>query len=173
MSLKVTGDTHFFDENIKKMEPARHCFKTVEQMNNVIIKAWNDKVTDSDECLVLGDFISSTNEEEIKYILNALHGKITLVAGNHDIVNLDILKKFPEKITVSKYPIIIDDFWLCSHEPMYVSEAMPYANVFAHVHSNPMYKTVSQRSFCVSCERFDFHPINWDEIKKAVLTYKE
>ena len=173
-NYKVIADTHFFDDNIRKMEPARHCFKNVEQMNNVLIKSWNDKINDNDEALVLGDFISSKNEEEIKFILNALHGHITLVAGNHDVINLDILRKYPDKILVIEHPIIIDEFWMCSHEPKYVSEAMPYANVFGHVHSNPMYKTVSSRSFCVSAERLNnFEPITFGEIKKAVLSCKD
>ena len=55
---------------------------------------------------------------------------------------------------------------------MYVSEQTPYANVFGHVHNNPMYKTISSRSYCVSVERIGYRPIEFSEVKKAVLEYK-
>ena len=71
-------------------------------------------------------------------------------------------------VEVIEHPIIVDDFWIFSHEPMYVSEQMPYANVFGHVHNNPMYKTVSSRSYCVSVERIGFMPIDFEVVKQAV-----
>lgn len=162
------ADPHFFDENILKMEPARHVFQNITQMHNNLIKNWNDTVTENDEVFVLGDFINSAKEEDIKEILNALKGKITLIVGNHDKINVEYLRN-NTRVTVYDHPIILDEFWILSHEPMYVSEAMPYANVFGHVHGNPMYKTVSSRSYCVSAERTGFKPINFNTVKEEVL----
>ena len=52
---------------------------------------------------------------------------------------------------------------------MYISEQMPYVNIFGHIHNNPMYKTVSNRSYCVCVERNRFKPVCFDYIKKCVM----
>ena len=67
------------------------------------------------------------------------------------------------------YPIIVDDFWIMSHEPMYINMNMPYANIFGHVHDNPIYKDFSKRSFCVCVERIGFRPILLSKIKEIVI----
>lgn len=67
-------------------------------------------------------------------------------------------------IEVIEYPIVYSDFYIVSHKPLYISANGAYANIFAHVHDNPMYKTVSPRSFCVSAERINYTPISFNEI---------
>ena len=70
---------------------------------------------------------------------------------------------------VYDYPIVYKDFWLVSHEPMYVNRNAPYANIFGHIHSNPEYRSVSPRSFCVSVERTGYKPVSFEEIAEAVI----
>ena len=41
---------------------------------------------------------------------------------------------------------------------------MPYANIFGHVHGNPLYADVSRQSFCVSAERTGYIPLEFEEI---------
>ena len=89
------------------------------------------------------------------------------IVGNHDKGLEDDYRKYG--IEVIEYPIILDGFWILSHEPMYVSEQSPYANIYGHVHNNPMYKTVSSRSYCVSVERIGYRPIELDKVKREVL----
>ena len=161
------ADTHFYDENILKMEPERQGY-SLEQMHNIMIKNWNDTVTEDDDVYVVGDFISTNDEIKIQTIVNALKGKIHLIVGNHDHINKEYLKEHT-KVDVIDYTIILDDFWIVSHEPMYVTMASPYANIFGHVHGNPMYKTVSPRSYCVSAERIGFKPILFEKIKKEIF----
>ena len=45
---------------------------------------------------------------------------------------------------------------------------MPYANIFGHVHANPIYKDFSEQSFCVSVERINYTPVSFDEIKRVI-----
>ena len=108
----------------------------------------------------------------LQKLIKSLNGKIILIAGNHDKNNLDFYKK-ECGLEVYNYPIIIDDFWILSHEPMYVSQQSPYANIFAHVHNNPLYTTVSTRSYCVSAERISYKPINFKTIKQRILKMEE
>lgn len=75
-------------------------------------------------------------------------------------------------IEVYDMPVIFQNFWILSHEPLYVNANMPYANIFAHVHLDPKYKTVSEQSFCVSCDRIGFKPISFAEIKAEIQKQK-
>lgn len=161
----VVADTHFGDDNIRKFE--NRPFASLSYMNEKMIKKWNETVSDDDTVYVLGDFCV---ESEIKNVLSEkkLNGKIILIVGNHDKGLEDEYRKYG--VEVIEHPIILDGFWILSHEPMYVSEQSPYANVFGHVHNNPMYKTVSSRSYCVSVERIGYKPIEFNEVKKAVLS---
>jgi calcineurin-like phosphoesterase family protein len=161
------GDPHFFDENIIKYE--NRPFNSVEEMNTEMILNWNKVVKPDDIIYVNGDFFDFNNctGPEATDIINKLNGKIILIVGNHDREYTDFFEEHLYKVI--DYPIILDEFWIVSHEPLYINENMPYANIFAHIHNNPMYKTVSKRSFCTSTERNHFTPILFDDIKKAVM----
>ena len=163
MKRWIIADTHFGDDNIRKFE--NRPFDTVIQMTKSLIERWNEIVSEEDTVYVLGDFCV---ESEIKNVLleKKLNGRIILIVGNHDKGLEDIYREYG--VEVIDYPIILDEFWILSHEPMYVSEQSPYANIFGHVHNNPMYKTVSSRSYCVSAERNDYYPIDFEDIKLCV-----
>ena len=174
--MKTTGktyliaDTHFGDESIRVFE--NRPFDSVDEMNKEMMDYWNKTVTKNDTVYMLGDFAYSSAFDflfqEGKCVLN---GKIILIAGNHDTDYLEFYRK--QGIEVIDYPIVLDGFWIMSHEPMYVNEASPFANIFGHVHGNPMYKTVSSRSYCVSAERIGYTPIEFSLVKQAVQSYKE
>lgn len=81
MSIFVTSDTHFGHANIIK-----YCdrpFKSVTDMNESIIKAWNRMVRPEDTIYHLGDF-AFLNQLETAKIIEQLNGKIKIVPGNHD-----------------------------------------------------------------------------------------
>ena len=65
-------------------------------------------------------------------------------------------------------PVILDGFWILSHDALYINENMPYANLFGHVHNSPIFKDFSNQHFCVCVERIDYTPIEFDEIKRFV-----
>jgi calcineurin-like phosphoesterase family protein len=159
----LIADTHFGDKNICRIE--NRPFATELGMTSGLIKKWNEVVSDEDTVYLLGDI----GVKEVVYKIlseKKLKGKIILIVGNHDKGMEEDLRRLG--VEVIEHPIIVDDFWIFSHEPMYVSEQMPYANVFGHVHNNPMYKTVSSRSYCVSVERIGFMPIDFEVVKQAV-----
>ncbi len=65
-------------------------------------------------------------------------------------------------------PIILNGFWILSHEPLYVSENMPYANIFGHVHASPIFKDFSKHHFCVTVERIGYTPISFEDLLQKV-----
>lgn len=165
----MIGDTHFCHSNIIK-----YCdrpFNSTEEMNEKLIENWNKVVGKQDRVFMMGDF-ALCGKEKIIEIGNRLKGKKILILGNHEGASLKTYYEAGFEM-VSKYPILFNEFFILSHEPQYVQENGVYANIFAHVHTNPMYKSVSSRSFCVSAERINYTPISFEIIKKQMEDYKD
>ena len=99
--------------------------------------------------------------------LDALPGKKLLIKGNHDTKSNSSYRDFGFS-EVYDHPIILDDFWILSHEALYVNTNMPYANLFGHVHASPIVKDFSSQHYCVSVERIDYTPIDFDVVKNRV-----
>lgn len=158
------ADTHFGDSTIIKYE--NRPFADTDEMDRVLIGNWNSVVSDGDSVFLLGDFSAHPPEKSTE-ICRSLNGHKFLVMGNHDAFNERQYYEIGFE-GVSRYPVIYDGFWILSHEPLYVNKNMPYANVFGHVHANPIYRTVSEQSFCVSIERIGYTPIEFEEIRKKI-----
>lgn len=159
--IYIIADTHFGDDNIK-------IFENRKVSDNEIIDRWNEVVNEDDTIYVLGDFAIS-NKRYVSEILERLKGYKILVKGNHDCLSYKdyLYAGFDE---VYFHPIIVDDFWIMSHEPLYMNNSMPYANIFGHVHANPIYKDYSNHHFCVCVERINYTPIPFDDIKGIVTS---
>lgn len=155
------ADLHFGDERIISYE--NRPFASAEEMDRQMIANWNSVVEDGDTVFVLGDF-SCYGEDKDREILASLHGRKTLILGNHDRHrgceqwrNLG----FSECV---EWPVLYREFFILSHEPVYLNANMPYANFYGHVHNNPSYKSASEQSFCVSAERIGYTPVTFEEI---------
>lgn len=162
MATFFIADTHFSEENIMKYE--NRPFASVEDMDEQMIERWNARVCEEDLIYVLGDFGATGREQEY---LSRLSGKKYLVKGNHDVEENEYYRKagFQE---VYDCPILLESFWILSHEPLYVNENMPYANLFGHVHNSPLFKDFSKQHYCVSVERTEFAPISFEEVKRCI-----
>ena len=162
MSIYFIADTHFSEENIMRYE--NRPFETMEAMNDAMISNWNGLVKDEDSVYVLGDFGAEGQEA---LVLSQLRGRKYLIKGNHDTHPNAYYREagFEE---VYDHPVILENFWILSHEPLYVNENMPYANLFGHVHNSPLFKDYSKQHFCVSLERLNYMPMAFEEIKKMI-----
>lgn len=76
-----TSDTHFGHANIIRF--SNRPFSDVNQMDEELIRSWNEHVGFDDDVYHLGDF-SLTNTQRTKSILSRLNGNIHLVIGNHE-----------------------------------------------------------------------------------------
>ena len=159
------ADTHFGHKNIIEYE--NRPFKTTEEMDNRIIDKWNNMVKQKDRIYILGDFALS-NKKRIMELIKLLNGYKIFVLGNHDKCYSYAWWNTAGFDMVCAYPIIIDEWFILSHEPLYTNTNMPYVNIFGHVHGNPEYKDYSKQHFCVSCERIDYTPIEMKEIVKRI-----
>ena len=77
----ITSDTHFCHQKSFLWEPRG--FKNEWEMNENIIKNWNNIIQPEDDVYHLGDVMLNNNEEGIK-CLKSLKGKIHIIRGNHD-----------------------------------------------------------------------------------------
>lgn len=135
-------------------------------MNKAMIDNWNKVVRKEDKVIMNGDF-ALCGKDMIIEIGQQLNGRKTLILGNHDGASLKTYYDAGFEM-VSKYPIIFEDFYIISHQPQFIQSNSMYANIFAHIHNNPEYTDCSPRSFCVSAERINYTPIEFNEILKRM-----
>ena len=163
----LIADTHLGDDIIIKLE--NRPFKNSKEQTDSIVEKWNSVVNEDDIVYVVGDFLhigcDSYHMEQAK----KLNGKKYLVRGNHDTESDEFYISECGFAKVYDHPIIVDDFWILSHEPMYINKYFPYANIFGHVHDNPSYATFSSRHYCICVERTDYTPITFDAVKATVM----
>jgi calcineurin-like phosphoesterase family protein len=82
---RYIADLHFFGEDVRQYLDKRP-FASSKEMNDYMIRQWNNTVRKGDEIIVLGDMFSKRDCSiyEINRILHVLKGRIGLIIGNHD-----------------------------------------------------------------------------------------
>lgn len=160
MSTFFIADTHFNENEILRYE--NRPFRTTREMNQTIIKNWNMAVKPNDTVFHLGDV--GTN---IESIIPKLNGTKFLIKGNHDTEPNKFYRHVGFK-EVYNNPTVLNKFFILSHEPLYVNDNMPYANIFGHIHGNPAYATSSPRTYCVCVERINYTPIKYEDILRKI-----
>ena len=177
------SDLHFDHRNILSFD--QRPFDSIEQMNNVLIENWNNKVGDNDDVYILGDFCFG-NLERWKFFLLELKGRKHLIVGNHDskrINNLDIYKLFNSidyylelqdngrTVILSHYPILFynhsyssNTFMLYGHVHNRTEEAK-YTKKFIEILKEKS-KLNCANLFNVGCmiQGIDYTPRTLDEI---------
>jgi calcineurin-like phosphoesterase family protein len=108
MSTWLTGDLHFYHENI--IHYCRRPFSDVREMNGVIASHWARLVAKDDTIYVLGDFAFTKDREyEVAELFNSLPGRKILLKGNHD--KTFVLELKWEAVVWN--PLFLEGAWLC------------------------------------------------------------
>lgn len=81
MTTWFTADLHFGHKNI--IEFCKRPFENVEQMDEMLIQLWNERVLPLDDVYVVGD-ISFHKLQRTLDIIGQLKGRKYLITGNHD-----------------------------------------------------------------------------------------
>lgn len=161
------ADTHFGGENIRRYE--NRPFETTIEMNEKLIENWNSVVAEEDTVYVLGDFSDYAESTKDAEILQRLNGMKVLVMGNHDRHRTPREWRDLGFVECYPMPVIYQEFFMLSHEPMYINANMPYANFYGHVHGNPSYKDACKQSVCVSVERINYMPVEFEQLKEKMI----
>lgn len=153
MKFFAIADTHFGHANIIKY--CNRPFATVEEMDAALIQNWNETVSNNDIVIHLGD-LGLGKKEYIANIVKQLNGKKILIMGNHDNWSEQTYRDMGFH-TVSRFPILYNDFYLMSHAPLTLSETTPYYNCYGHVHQDSRFVD-NATSGCYSVERIGYRP---------------
>lgn len=132
-----TADLHFGHYNIIRLDGRP--FADADEMDEFLIKKWNEKVKENDVVYVLGDFCFRSAKDPVEY-LKRLKGRKRFVVGNHDGVLLknrkamtyfesvdDILTETDGKrqVVMCHYPL--------AEWPGYFRGTL---HVYGHIHNN-------------------------------------
>lgn len=167
----LTSDTHFGHVNICKFtnydgSPVRP-WDSVEEMDEEMVKRWNETVGPKDKVYHLGDVV--INRRALA-TLERLNGDKVLIKGNHDIFPLkDYVKYFRD---IRGYHVL--DGMILSHIPVSKGSIARFGtNIHGHTHGNRVTKTVGiwpfkkqvidPDYFCVCVEQTDFRPILFED----------
>lgn len=166
-----TSDLHFNHNNILKYEPISRPFETVEEMNETLIKNWNDRVKPEDTIYVLGDLCMG-KDTDIPAILERLTGRIVLIRGNHDqSKRRKIYEKHGIEIRDISYLPYKGRFFVMCHFPIASEEFMEMVRkdnsevimLYGHIHSNAP-KGYKDGTFHVGVDTNDLRPVSIEEI---------
>lgn len=174
MGVFFTSDLHFGHENIVKF--AKRPFKDVTEMDETLIKNWNDTVKDGDDLFFVGD-LSFHKAAETKKILSRLNGNKYMIRGNHDMnrINDDLKKRF---IWVKDlHTIKIRDFdvhggyqkiVLC-HYALRVWDCKHYGSWNLHGHSHGSLTMLDGlKQLDVGCDVWGYKPVSYEKVKKIM-----
>lgn len=177
-----TADLHFGHENVIKFD-ARP-FETVEEMDEELIRRWNEKVGKGDLVYVLGDMIWKTRNSDAETLIKRLNGQIILIKGNHDRF-LHNAKAKNALAGVKDYDDIcvkLEDgserrvILFHQYIPFYIGHRHEAIHLFGHSHTTDehteeelikrrlKYKGYSQRCYNVGCMHWKYEPVTLDEI---------
>ena len=189
-SVFLVSDTHFGHAGVCKFTQPDGVTKIrpwtdPEEMNEGMVKLWNDTVRPNDKVYHLGDVV--INRRYLP-ILDRLNGDKVLIKGNHDIFKLeDYVKYFRD---IRAYHKMSD--YILSHIPLHPESLARWCggNFHGHLHTNRVMKTIEvqktapegydprpywsteevidPRYFNVSVEQIGFKPILFEEAVKRM-----
>lgn len=155
------SDTHFGHANIitfrnddgNLIRP----FSSVEEMDELMVKNWNDVVRPQDRIYHLGDVCMN---RRCLATMERLNGKKVLIKGNHDIFKLkDYTKHFED---IRAYKVFPKHKMVCSHIPVHENQMYRWQlNVHGHMHE----RTIDDKRYMNICvEHTNYAPISLHEI---------
>lgn len=158
----LISDTHF---NHKTMvnEKWRN-FKSVEEMNQTIVRNWNKVVSKEDTVYHLGDVCIGGLSKFKKDILPILNGNITFIRGNHDSNSISNIKSIVLVFKGEEYEL--------THDPNESSGKVKNV-IHGHQHKSGKDKPMVDRLnyFNVNLEYHNFKPVLINEVVGRMKNY--
>jgi calcineurin-like phosphoesterase family protein len=178
----LTSDTHFGHAGVCRFTEAEGVTKIrpwtdPDEMDEEMIKRWNDTVRPNDKVYHLGDVV--INRKSLK-TLSRLNGDKVLIRGNHDIFRDDEYRMYFRELRA--YHVM--NGMILSHIPLHEASLGRFGvNIHGHLHSNrvkkargidaktgaTLYSTENDvRYHCVCVEQTDFTPILFEDVIKRI-----
>jgi calcineurin-like phosphoesterase family protein len=176
--LFLTSDLHLGHFNIIKY--CNRPFKSLQQMDETLIRNWNERIKPEDWVIYLGDFCfkntsggkegEGVNKNHEVY-LKQLNGRKTFIRGNHDRNNgfkshiMNLVLEFSHKLIY------------CTHRPQDIN--LDYKiNLVGHVHEKWLWKYMYEDyenqtgikgiMINVGVDQWNFYPVEMQEILSKI-----
>lgn len=152
-------------------------FKTIEEMNEEIVKRWNQIVSKDDIVYNLGDVFLGTDIQTNLDILKQLNGHIHYAIGNHDgDKKIEAIKQLPNTADVQfgyrlKHKKTI---FLCTHYPTVVGN-MTFDNIWnlhGHTHQKDSFSNILY-CYHVGVDSQNCYPVGVEQIFEDIKKEKE
>ena len=178
----LVSDTHFGhsgvcrfmrEDGVTKLRP----WDSPEEMDEAMVKAWNERVKPTDKVYHLGDVV--INRRALK-TLARLNGDKVLIRGNHDIFRDDEYREYFRELRA--YHVM--NGCILSHIPIHPESIGRFGtNIHGHLHARRVKKIrgVDARTgqllygdendvryHCVCVEQTDFAPILFEDVLKRI-----
>lgn len=176
-NLFFTSDTHF--GQMYALRFGKRPFDSVEEMNEGLIRRWNETVPQDGIVFHLGDF-GKPQWRILHNIAHQLNGEIHLILGNHDQddINAWMLGRFEsvsrqKEIIVDGQPIILNHYPLLCFGGAYDGTWQ----LFGHVHTGPeglrgmdAHRLVHlhPHQYDVGVDNNDLRPVSFYQIKSIM-----
>ena len=173
MNTFFTSDLHFNHQNIMKFCPdPRGQFKTVEHMNEALIRNFNSVVSNQDTLYILGDVCFGRIEDGVE-LVKRLNGNKVLVTGNHDRKFIQHPKFLAEKKMMGITEVVPEKFITLDnikihmyHFPIEEWDQCHRGSFHFHGHQhNGKSQVIKHRRMDVGVDSNDLFPYSWKEIK--------
>ena len=166
--IYFTSDLHFRHANIIPI--CGRPFESIREMDETLIKNWNNIVKPEDEVYILGDFTMSKDPKVVDEILEQLNGKKYLIIGNHD--------QFTKRYTGNSFEFIAPYYELRHEGQLFCLCHYPIAewngyyrgayNLHGHQHNHKEYNDgnieIGLKRYDVGVDANDFKPISINQI---------
>lgn len=173
--IYFTSDLHFNHDKAFVYKPRG--FNSIEEMNETLIKNWNETVKTDDIVYVLGDFFLGSDLDFVTKTLYTLNGTINLIIGNHDtnaklniyrnsqninsILFADKIKYEDRQFYLSHYPTLTADLQSNPDKAVF--------NLFGHTHSNKKFFEDRPYMYNVAVDAHNNKPVSLQQIYSDIL----
>lgn len=149
------------EDGVTKLRP----WEYAEEMDEFMVKVWNETVDPRDRVYVLGDVAMAKRQVAT---MGRCNGRKVLVKGNHDIFDLNTYLPYFDDIrayVVKKTPQ--GGKLIMSHIPIHEESIGRFGlNIHGHLHSNIVKDAngnPDKRYVCVSMEHIDYKPLSLED----------
>ncbi len=167
--IHFASDTHWGHANIIKY--SQRPFNSVEEMNEALIRNWNERVQQYDTVYHLGDF-AFMQYDQLKKTARRLNGTKHLILGNHDkeiIRHTDDLVRSGTFASIQNYYELrhAGEFFVLFHYGQRVWNKSHHGSIHLYGHSHgslpPFGKSVDVGVDCKEITS-DYRPVSVDEV---------
>lgn len=185
-NVYFTSDTHFGHANIMRL--CNRPFKTIGEMNDTLVRKWNEVVPEDGLVFHLGDFAYGPSGLWDD-LLSQLNGRIVLILGNHDLQSLgeQYMSRFEAiaaqmTMNIEGRKVIMNHYPFLTYSGVYHNGKSRVWQLHVHIHSGSMRNNGRDKDriplllptqYDVGVDNNDFKPVSWAHISSIITSQVE